>query len=150
MAVDRYTWLGLFIAGLGWLVLVMGQPMAEVALSILGRPQPAGLKLDTESLSQSMIVTGFGIAIVASLHNGFGALNRFFAAILQRTAASAKAKPVGPAAPPRKTPPIQVAGRGRIEDRSYTLFSDGSVEVETLLGARRFSSFEEAREFIGA
>ena len=42
----------------------------------------------------------------------------------------------------------KIVERGRVKDRAYILFGDGSVEVETLLGLRRFSSLSEAYEFI--
>jgi hypothetical protein len=43
-----------------------------------------------------------------------------------------------------------VVTRGALNGRDYILFRDGSVVVETLLGARRFPSITEAQEFIGA
>ncbi len=43
-----------------------------------------------------------------------------------------------------------VVTRGALNGRDYVLFRDGSVVVETLLGARRFPSITEAQEFIGA
>ena len=34
--------------------------------------------------------------------------------------------------------PKKIVERGRLRDRAYTLFMDGSVEIETLLGLRQF------------
>ena len=42
----------------------------------------------------------------------------------------------------------RVAATGQIRDRNYVILSDGSVEVETLLGTRIFASLDEARDFI--
>lgn len=53
----------------------------------------------------------------------------------------------------RREPPVarpsKIIERGRLKDRGYVLFGDGSVEVETLLGLRRFASLGEAHKFIG-
>ncbi len=54
-----------------------------------------------------------------------------------------------PGEPVNKKPVTKVVERGRLKDRPYVLFGDGSIEVETLLGQRRFASFKDAREFIG-
>lgn len=54
------------------------------------------------------------------------------------------ALPAGPAAAPRK-----VLTEGQIDGRSYLLFSDGSIEMDTVFGARWFASVELAHEFIG-
>ena len=48
-----------------------------------------------------------------------------------------------------KTPPRKVLERGWWKDRAYTIFLDGSVEIETLLGLRRFSCMADAQDFIG-
>ena len=49
---------------------------------------------------------------------------------------------------PAYVEPDAIVERGRVGDRAYVLFGDGSVEVETLLGVRRFASIDEARDFI--
>ena len=38
---------------------------------------------------------------------------------------------------------------GNLSGRPYTAFADGSVEIDTLLGRRRFIHLEAAREFVG-
>lgn len=38
---------------------------------------------------------------------------------------------------------------GELAGRQYIAFPDGSVEIDTLLGRRRFSSIDAAREFVG-
>lgn len=144
MRVTRTMRIGLGIVGIGWGVQVAGAPLggASASLSVTG-------------LAQSLILTGFGLAILAALHNGFGALNRFFETIAQRSAAAAAKAPPPPPPPapiitvPERSDPDRLKGRGRIGERPYLQFADGSVEVETLLGSRRFESLEEARAFIG-
>lgn len=39
--------------------------------------------------------------------------------------------------------------KGEIEGRSYTVFSDGSIEMQTAFGPRWFASVDLAHEFIG-
>ena len=50
---------------------------------------------------------------------------------------------------PVKTLPRKVLERGWWKDRAYTIFHDGSVEIETLLGLRRFECMTDAQDFIG-
>jgi hypothetical protein len=62
-------------------------------------------------------------------------------------------------APPKQAPtrqaasakatPRKVLERGWWKDRAYTIFLDGTVEIETLLGLRRFASMADAQDFIG-
>lgn len=51
---------------------------------------------------------------------------------------------------PQQPPPpeSQVIAEGEIQGRTYRHFSDGSVEISTLLGMRRFASLTDARQFI--
>lgn len=54
---------------------------------------------------------------------------------------------------PPPTPVIQMPqliDEGEMMGRAYRLFSDGSIEIATLLGLRRFASLSDARHFIGA
>jgi hypothetical protein len=48
-----------------------------------------------------------------------------------------------------RTEKTSIVERGLLKDRPYILFGDGSIEVETLLGMRRFTSLADAYEFIG-
>jgi prepilin-type processing-associated H-X9-DG protein len=77
------------------------------------------------------------------LQTGFGALNRFFASVLERTATSS-----ANALSPRQGQPRKIIERGWLKDRAYVLFMDGSVEIETMLGRRLFPSLQDAQEFI--
>jgi prepilin-type processing-associated H-X9-DG protein len=143
------TWLGLTIAAFGWVVpfLAAGGPAGEPS-SIAGHILSAD---GMQSLAGDMILTGFGLAILGALQTGFGALDRFFQAILTRSEARAEAATAASddseEAP--EIDPSEIVERGRMRDRSYVLFADGSVEVETLLGIRRFTTFDEAAAFVG-
>lgn len=39
---------------------------------------------------------------------------------------------------------------GKLAGREYVEFDDGSIEIDTLIGRRRFISIDAAREFVGA
>jgi hypothetical protein len=45
--------------------------------------------------------------------------------------------------------PPHLISEGELAGRLYRHYSDGSVEIATLLGLRRFDSLMDAREFIG-
>lgn len=46
-------------------------------------------------------------------------------------------------------PPIALSS-GLLGGKNYVGFSDGSVEIDTMLGRRRFADLNAAREFVGA
>ena len=157
------TWVGFMLAALGWALLFSATPVSDILASITGRDVASLSYL--ANIAEYAIVTGLGLAIVGALQTGFGALNNFFDAVLERTAPKAP-KPDGeeiriehPASEPtnavpykREPPagkPLKIVERGRLKNRAYVLFGDGSVEVDTLLGLRRFASLGEAYEFIG-
>jgi len=77
------------------------------------------------------------------LQTGFGALNKFFESVLERTAKSGANSRANRPQQPRK-----IIERGWLKDRAYVLFMDGSVEIETMLGRRLFPSLQDAQEFI--
>ncbi|AGK59366.1 hypothetical protein HYPDE_38483 [Hyphomicrobium denitrificans 1NES1] len=62
----------------------------------------------------------------------------------QRTMTSEQPAPL-PAPAPRK-PFIG----GKLAGREFLEFDDGSIEIDTLVGRRRFVSLDAAREFVGA
>jgi hypothetical protein len=142
MTFDRLTWVGLMVVALGWALLFSGAAAMEGAIRLLGRT--GAPPFDLAMFTQATILTGFGLAILGALQTGFGALKHFFDTVLERTARSAPQTTVPP--PPK---PRSAVERGRLKDRPYILFGDGTIEVETLLGVRRFTSLQEAFEFIG-
>ncbi len=150
MASSRLTLFGLLLAGLGWVLLLFGGKISLVAAGLMGRVLPLAIDPGRTDVAQSLILTGFGLAILGTLRAGLKTLRLFFEAVLQRSAA-ARAQPAPPP-PPAVEPvdPTQVVERGWIRNRPYARFADGSVEIETLLGIRRFASFADAEDFVGS
>ena len=137
------SWAGLALAGLGWLVLAAG----ESTLAVLGLGSD---QARLSALAQMLVITGFGLAVLDVLHAGFGALNRFFEAVLQRSAAKAPSEPAPRSVRPGPAGAGDIVERGRLNGRAFLRDRDGTVDVETLLGVRRFASLEDAEDFIGA
>jgi hypothetical protein len=137
MAFDRLTWIGFMVVAFGWALLLSGAPTLQIFAAAIGHRLP----FDMAAIAQATILSGFGLAIVGALQTGFGALKNFFDTVLERTSR--------PGETLNKKSVTKVVERGRLKDRPYVLFGDGSIEVETLLGQRRFASFKDAREFIG-
>src|SRR6476646_9117729 len=140
MAKSRLTALGLLLAGLGWVLLLFGGQISLAAVSLLGRPVPLAIDPGRTDVAQSLILSGFGLSILGTLKAGLATLRLFFEAVLQRSAA-ARAQPAQPMPQAPVVEPIDpsaVVERGWIRDRPYVRFADGSVEIETLLGVRRF------------
>jgi hypothetical protein len=151
MASPLLTRLGFLVALLGW-ALLLGGGFLPGLLAQLGLAVPGEFGAPRGDVAQMLIVSGFLLAILGALRAGVATLRQFFEAVLQRAAAAA-AKPAQPMPEPEPEPvyvdPDTIVERGRIGDRAYVRFADDSVEVETLLGVRRFASLAEARDFIG-
>ena len=130
----RLTWLGLFVAAIGWTFLLG----ATAAGAKLAPP----LHADLVEIGRCLIGSGFALALIGALQTGFGALNRFFSAVLTRSG------PRTPAPVTAAAPPVDRAAEPLRERRPYQIMADGSVEVETIVGTRRFETMDEAREFI--
>ncbi len=176
----KLTWIGLMIVAFGWTLLLSGVSLSDIVTRMSGHASPAVVSISMTAVAQSTILTGFGLSLLGLLQTGFSALNRFFDAVLERTAkrqefdqsmarveaAALRAEPASrPGAQPQRAgapsqsykpapsakpqPRGKIVERGLLKDRAYVLFGDGSIEVETLLGLRRFPSLREASEFIG-
>jgi hypothetical protein len=141
MIFERLTWVGFMIVALGWALLFSAPQMTELLTSLTGRSMNAGY-LNTPTIALCTVLTGFGVAILGALQTGFGALNKFFESVLERTVKSGASALTNRAEQPRK-----IIERGWLKDRAYVLFMDGSVEIETMLGRRLFPSLQEAQEF---
>jgi hypothetical protein len=137
MVFDRLTWIGLMVVALGWALLLSGAPSIEILTKLLGRGE---LPFNMVVIAQMTIFTGFGLAVLGALQTGFGALKNFFDTVLERTARNGEKQTMQTS---------RIVERGRLRDRPFVRFGDGTVEVETLLGLRRFASLKEAHEFIG-
>lgn len=153
MKIDRFTWVGLGVAAIGWAVLIADLTVAESILTAGNIVAVVSLRTDIVTVAQATIVSGFGLAVIGTLRTGLGTLHGFFDAVLQRSFDVAPASPSGPIEPymapqPAPTTVDRMPATGSIRERNYVVLADGSVEVETLLGTRVFASLDEARDFI--
>jgi len=158
MQFGKLTWVGLMIVAFGWALLISGVSLADLVNKMTGHASPAVVALNMGTVAQSTILTGFGLAILGLLQTGFSALNRFFDNVLERTAKKPETNDVGYRQEPvmsrgpggRVDPKARtIVERGLIKNRAYRRFGDGSIEVETLLGLRRFRTMREAADFVG-
>ena len=141
LEVGRLTWIGLAVAGIGWTLLLGETAIVDVLTLKVPRPLPPTFHTDLVEIAECIIASGFGLAMIGALQSGFGTLNRFFSAVLLRSEQRAA---VQPHAGPVVDAPA-ASGRGH---RPYRTLPDGSIEVDTILGTRRFATMREAREFI--
>lgn len=158
LPIDAMTWFGLAVAAIGWILLVLALVLSDAMLKAGSLVAVISLRADVVTVAQTAILSGFALAAIGSLRSGFGALNRFFEAVLHRSTTAPR--PVPTAAPPLPDPPGPVpmpqpiierpapAKPGRGKRSNYVILPDGSVEVETLLGTRVFATLDEARDFI--
>jgi prepilin-type processing-associated H-X9-DG protein len=142
MIFDRLTWVGFMIVALGWALLFSTPQLVEALASLTGHSMNIAY-INMPTIALCTVLTGFGIAILGALQTGFGALNKFFGSVLERTAKSGAI-----ALTNRPEQPKKIIERGWLKDRAYVLFLDGSVEIETMLGRRLFQSLQDAQEFI--
>ena len=138
--IGRLVWIGLILAAIGWVLLLGETALADFVVSRATRPLTPTFHADVMEIGKCLIGSGFALSILGGLQNGFGTLNRFFGAVLSRSSnrQAVDSEPVGPTF----TAPLDV------KRRPYRLFPDGSVEVETIVGTRRFATMDDAREFI--
>ena len=87
MIFDRLTWVGFMIVALGWVLLFSAPQLVEALASLTGRSMNAAY-INMPTIALCTILTGFGIAILGALQTGFGALNKFFGSVLERTTKS--------------------------------------------------------------
>jgi hypothetical protein len=132
---------GLILAAAGAvaLVLLLAARFSNAPLAPGTAIRDAGVVIAAAALLSG----GFALAIFAALREGFGALDRFFQAALARSTPAPQAVVNRPAGPVRS-----IVRHGTIAGRPYALFSDGSAEVETLLGQRCFESLADALDFV--
>ena len=134
----RLSWIGLILAAIGWALLLAEAAAADIIPLKWTRALAPTYHGDLFEIAKCLIGSGFALAIVGALQSGFGALNRFFEAVLTRSGQRPAPQPLA-----RDSSPEMAR-----EHRPYRTFPDGSVEVETIVGTRRFESMMEAREFI--
>ncbi len=153
MKIDRFTWLGLGIAVVGWAVLIADLAVAESVLTAGNVVAVVSLRTDIVTLAEATIVSGFGLAVIGTLRTGFGTLHRLLDVVPQSSFDMAPASRPEPIEPYLVSQPVpaaadRMATTGPLRERNYVVLADGSVEVETLLGTRVFASLDEARDFI--
>lgn len=142
MNFNRLTWAGLLIVALGWSLLLSAPRLAQIV--ILPGPTP-----HFDLIAQFTILSGFGIAVLGAVQTGFGVLNKFIEGALAKPAqseAQSGAKAIAIAQPSSRS--RKILERGWVKNRAFILFTDGTVEVETMLGRRQFPSLQDAQEFI--
>lgn len=143
MTFDKTTWVGLIIATFGWTLALSAPQLADYWAGISGRSVTT-TSLDVSQIAQCTILSGFGIAILGALQTGFGLLKK----AMEQSCMPRARPPSQPIAPQQPTRSRKITERGWVKNRAYVLFSDGSVEVETMLGRRLFASLQDAQEFI--
>ncbi len=153
MPLDRFTLFGLSVALLGWIVLAADTALGVFTASFGGLAMSAVMRQDIFAIAETAIFSGFALAILGALRAGFGALHRFFDAVLHRASTPKPAPVTYPEPvvdtvdvppPPRRT----VDAKAQRGGRNYTILANGAVEVDTLLGTRVFASLDEARAYI--
>jgi hypothetical protein len=140
ITLGRVGWIGAILVGSGWTFLLLGLPVSRLINGSKLDWLVGWTTIDPEVIGHDMILTGIGLAIIGTLQTGFSALTRFFDAILKNIVDSQ----------PAPAPPKPEQKRTRITEFGVIMLDDGSIEVETILGTRRFASFAEAREFMDA
>lgn len=138
----RLTWVGLLLAAIGWILLIGEITTADVLAGKSPWVVAPSFHTDLVDVAICIIASGLALAIIGALQTGFGALNRFFEAVLMRSShrdAPTERPMPGPVEPEMASPPTK---------RPYRILADGSVEVETIVGTRKFSTLDEAKDFI--
>lgn len=85
MKIGRMTWAGFGIALIGWILLIIDLVASDALIKAGSLVSTLSLRSDIVTLAQTVILSGFGLAIVGTLRAGFGAFTRFFDAVLQRS-----------------------------------------------------------------
>jgi hypothetical protein len=142
MTLGRVGWIGAIMVAFGWALLLLGAPVLQLVDANKLDWLIGSTTIDTEVIGHDLILTGIGLAVIGTLQTGFSALTRFFDAILKNIVESQISSVASPLMPEPK--------RTRITEFGVVVLDDGSIEVETILGTRRFASFAEAREFMDA
>lgn len=135
---------GIVISALAWCCMIFVAVEPEPILKLLGLTGVMVGQYHLLTIAQSALFTGIALALGGLLAQGFGALDRFFQAALARSA-----RPQTAPAPDPEPATRRVLEEGLLAGRIYSRYSDGTIEVETLMGARQFKSMMEAEAFLG-
>lgn len=138
MTFDRHMWIGLMVIALGWALLFSAPELLAFLPNATAWPNA---HIEMAATAGCMILSGFGLTLLSALQMGFDTLKRCIESGHGRAGHA-------PAKGHSTTQPKTIVERGRIKDRAFVLYLDGTVEIETMLGRRIFSSLQEAQEFI--
>ena len=131
---------GLALLWVGWVVLVFFAVVGLLRLDGEGLTNDPYSVVLMALLGQSAVVTGIGLASIDHMNRS-------------RRDTSVASAETGPIVSHERAalPPVHAvsAFQGATSARQGLLFPDGSIEVDTLLGPRRFSCVEDVFEFVG-
>jgi hypothetical protein len=104
------------------------------------------------TVAQSILIAGVAMKLFPHIDR-----SRFTVRILSETVSSRRSlleKPVNAQGAARAVPPPLPMPRppvvgGRLAGREFLEYDDGSIEIDTLVGRRRFVSLDAAKEFVG-
>jgi hypothetical protein len=118
-----------------------------LALSLAGSLDPTiALLVAASGLGQGAIVIGLAWHISTELRRTRRVSGRLTWTSAPSASSAAAPPPAGTA---HGAASPELLATGEMNGRRYALFSDGSVELLTLLGRRRFRTIAHAREFVG-
>jgi hypothetical protein len=103
------------------------------------------------TVAQSILIGGIAMKLLPYVERGRFSVRIFADARQRRMPAfeqpALRQKP--DAAVQQETPRRPLVG-GKLAGREFLAHADGSIEIDTLVGRRRFVSLDAAREFVGA
>ncbi|MFT3732402.1 MAG: hypothetical protein QM780_13455 [Hyphomicrobium sp.] len=105
------------------------------------------------AIAQSILISAVTMKILPIIERRGSLINvgQFAERVRPEKPAARTAAPVRfeTAPPPLPAPPKPVVG-GQLAGREFLEYQDGSIEIDTLIGRRRFVSLDAAREFVGS
>lgn len=169
-AIGRKFWIALGLLAICW--MCWGAVLAHwLLLSDAGTPGSLHSVLLALLAAAGGLVTIMALSATRAMERpkqsppGIEAIAGRIQAEPRRAPVASPAPPLPPTLPPAMSvaeparaggpPPLpptratEVIDEGEMMGRAYRLFSDGSIEVATLLGLRRFDSLMDARQFVG-
>jgi hypothetical protein len=147
MLATRLALAGILLVVIGWALLLAAAMPQTLVAGYLHAAAPFLRQTDVAAIAPVLVQTGLGFAIIGALRQSLAPLAKFFETILARTARPAAVQ--GPTPVAVEPNAMRIFDRGWIRDRPYVLYADGSAEVQTLVGPRRFETLQDARDFLG-
>jgi len=103
------------------------------------------------TMAQSILIGGIAMKLLPCIERG-----RFSVRIVtdarsgRMPSLGRPARRAEPDAAAQQEPPRTPVVGGKLAGREFLVHADGSLEIDTLVGRRRFVSIDAAREFVGA